>query len=422
MKRLIALVPVFVLLAGCATAAPPSIDAENSNADGAAEPAAESAAPEENLAGCVEDYTEGVDYFPEKAEITDADNFSVAYFDHYKVVTVLDAFDGAEAFSYVLVQCGTPAPEAAEFPEGTQFIEVPADDMVAMSTTQLPHLTVLGLLDRLVGVDNFLFISSPEVQALIDEGALVEVGSGADVNIEQVLDLDPDLVMTFGFDPDTDAHPILIDAGISTALNAEWREDDPLARAEWIKYTALFFNAEAEAETAYADIASAYESARELAASVPAEEQPVVLWNSFSPFAEAGVIPGAETFVGALITDAGGQIALTEEAPGDSALLSFETVYANALDADIWVANSFTAVTLDDLLAEDPRYVDFEAVQDGEVWNDTGDVNANGGNNYYELGVTNPHLILRDLIAIFHPELLPDHSFNFYVQLEPAGE
>jgi iron complex transport system substrate-binding protein len=384
--------------------------------------AAQDAVPAANLTGeCVTDYDPNVDYFPDKIAITDAVNFTVEYFNHYKVVTVTNAFDGAEPFTYVLTQCGTPAPDAAAFPAGTQFIDVPADKIITMSTTQLPHLTALGLVDKLVGLDSFLYVNSPEVRARIDAGELVEIGSGAEVNVELALELEPDIVMTFGFNPASDAHPVLIEAGIFTALNAEWREPTPLARAEWIKYTALFYNAEARAEAVYADIVNAYNAARELAARVPEDERPVVLWNSYSSFAEAWSIPGAQTYVGALIRDAGGVVALGEQAPEGSALLSFEAVYDGALDADVWIANAFGVSTLDDLLALDSRYADFAAVRNGRVWNNDLDVNENGGNNYFELGVTNPHLILQDLVAIFHPDLLPDHQFNFYRRLEPAG-
>lgn len=387
-------------------------------------PAAAQSAPvfDANLTGaCVTEYDPDIDYFPEKITITDAVNFTVDYFNHYKVVTVTNAFDGAEPFTYVLVQCGTPAPDAADFPAGTQFIDVPAGEIITMSTTQLPHLTELGLLDKLVGLDSFLYVNSPEVRALIDAGELVEIGSGAEVNVELVLELAPDIVMTFGFNPASDAHPVLIEAGIFTALNAEWREPTPLARAEWIKYTALFYNAEARAEGVYADIVNAYNEARDLAARAPEEARPVVLWNTYSSFSEAWSIPGAQTYVGALIRDAGGVVALGEQAPEGSALLSFEAVYDGALDADVWIANAFGVSALDDLLALDSRYADFAAVRNGRVWNNDLDVNENGGNNYFELGVTNPHLILQDLVAIFHPDLLPDHEFNFYRRLEPAG-
>lgn len=383
---------------------------------------AQDAVIDENLTDeCVTTYDPAVDYFPEKTEITDAENFAVEYHNNYKVVTVTDAFDGAEPFLYVLVQCGTPAPDTADFPDDTQFIEVPAGDLVAMSTTILPHVAELELLDHLVGLDSFLYVSSPEVRALIDAGELIEVGSGSGVNVEMVLEAEPDIVMTSGFDPASDAHPVLIEAGIFTALNAEWREASPLGRAEWIKYTALFYNVEAEAEAVYGEITTAYNDALELAASVPEADRPVVLWNTFSSFSEAWSIPGAKTYVGRLIEDAGGVVALGEEAPGDSALLSFEAVYEGALDADVWVTNAFGVVTLDDLVAQDSRYADFAAVESGNVWNNDLDVNENFGNNFYELGVTSPHLVLEDLVAMFHPELMPDHEFNFFRQMEPAG-
>ncbi len=367
---------------------------------------------------CVTDYAEGVDYFPEKADLTDAENFVVEYFDNYKVVSVTDAFDGAADFNYVLVQCGTPAPSADDFPDGTQFIEVPAGDIITMSTTQLPHLKELDLLDNLVGLDGFTFVNTPEVIELIENDELIEIGRGTTVNVEVVLETDPSLVMASGFDPSTDAHPILIDAGITTALNASWRENTPLARAEWIKYVALFYNVEADAETVYGDIVTQYNEAKELASSIPEDERRTVIWNYFSPFSESWTIPGDNTYIGQMIEDAGGIIALGEEAPENSVNLGFEVVYEQALDIDLWMIGAFGVSTLDDFLAQDSRYEDFVAFQEGNVWNNNRDQNANGGNNYYELGVTNPHLILQDLVAMFYPDLLPDHEFTFYQRLQ----
>jgi iron complex transport system substrate-binding protein len=70
------------------------------------------------------------------------------------------------------------------------------------------------------------------------------------------------------------------------------------------------------------------------------------------------------------------------------------------------------------LLALDERYADFSTFQNSGVWNNTARVNENGGNDYWETGITNPHLLLADLIAIFHPDLLPDHELLFFVNLQ----
>ena len=97
--------------------------------------------------------------------------------------------------------------------------------------------------------------------------------------------------------------------------------------------------------------------------------------------------------------------------------MGFEVVYDGGLDADIWLIETFGVYSGADLLALDSRFGDFAAFQSDAVWNNNRDENANGGNNYYEWGVTNPQLVLADLLAIFHPELLPEHEFAFYHRL-----
>ena len=367
--------------------------------------------------GCISDFSADVDYFPEKVEIVDADKFTVAYHKHYKVISVQDAYDGAPGFDYVLVQCGAPAPRAADFAEGAQFIEVPAGDIITLSTTQLPALAQLGLLEHLVGVDSAFYISTAEVLDAVAEGKIAEVGFGAQINIELTLDLEPQLVMSYGYNPDTDAHPVLLEAGVFTALDASWRELSPLGRAEWLKFIALFYNREGTATELYADIASQYEEARQLTASLPEAQRPAVLINSFLGYADAWFIPGQETYVGRLIQDAGGELLLAKAGSASSQGLSFEAVYEGGLAADIWLVETFGVSSQADLLALDSRFGDFAALQAGAVWNNNADENANGGNNYYEWGVTNPQLILQDLVAILHPDLLPEREFAFYQRL-----
>ncbi|MAS37966.1 MAG: ABC transporter substrate-binding protein [Anaerolineaceae bacterium] len=369
-------------------------------------------------AACVEDFDPTVDYFPNKVELTDAAGFEVEYFNNYKVVRTLTPYPGApEPFEYVLVQCGTPAPDGYA---GAQMVEVPVDSFVALSTTQLPHLKDLGHLDSLVGMDTYGYqsVNTPEAVAMIEAGEVIEVGSGASINVEVMLDLEPDVVMANGFDPSTDAHPVLMDAGVFTAINSEWLEPTLLGRAEWIKFTALFFNEEALASDVYDHIVAEYEAVSELAAAVPDDERLTVLWNSFSSYSDSWIIPGQQTWVGELLADAGVNYVLMDEVPEGSQDFSFEAVFDAGFDAPVWITNTYLVNTADDLLTQDERYADFVAFQTGNAYNDTARVNAYGGNDFWETGVTNPHLILQDLVSIFYPDLLPDHELMFYRPLE----
>jgi len=74
-------------------------------------------------------------------------------------------------------------------------------------------------------------------------------------------------------------------------------------------------------------------------------------------------------------------------------------------------------MTTADILTEDARFGEFAAVNTGGVWINNLAVNENFANDFYESGVAYPNLILADLIAIFHPDLLPDHEFVFYRNL-----
>jgi len=370
--------------------------------------------------GCIEDYVAGVDYFPQKVDIVEAERFTVEYHNHYKVIEVSDAFDGAPGFQYVLVQCGAPIPEASAFAADAQFIEVPVGDIVTLSTTQLPPLEDLGLLDHLVAVDSGTYISSSAVQDMLAQGDVAEVGFGAEINIEKVLELAPDVVMSYGYNPATDAHPVLLEAGIFTALDASWRESSPLGRAEWLKFAALFYNQEAQAEALFAQTAVEYAALRNLSASLDASERPSVLLNTFLGYADAWFVPGGETYIGQLLRDASAEALLSEADSAGSLSLSFESAYAGGRDAQHWLLETFGVYSLADLLAQDSRFGDFAAFETGTVWNNNRDENANGGNNIYELGVVKPQLVLADLIAIFHPELLPEHEFVFYQQMPSA--
>ena len=370
-------------------------------------------APAANLTdGCVETFDPTLDYFPDRVSVDYGAGFSVEYARHYKLLTVETPFPGAETpASYLLVQCGAPVPDGFD---DAVMVEVPVQRMVALSTSYLPYLPELDMVERLVGVENFSYITTTAIRTQIDAGVLAEVGSGGEVNVEAVLAAEPDMVMTFATGAaDFDAGPKLQEAGVTVVLNADYLETTPLGRTEWVKFIATFFNAEAAATEWFGQVAAGYEALSGLAAE--AQAQPTVLLNT--PFDSVWYLPGGEGYQAQLLRDAGAAYLWADE-PGTASLpLDFEAVFASAADADFWINVGFFG-GLDDLEAADARFAAFAAFQNGQVYNNDARQNEFGGWDYYEGGVANPHLVLGDLIAIFHPELLPDHAFVYYRPLE----
>jgi iron complex transport system substrate-binding protein len=189
---------------------------------------------------CVDTFEVSVDYFPTKVQLSHAENFSIEYFSHYKVLTVLKPWPGAKtSLRYVLVQCGTPDPPGYA---GVPRIEIPVGRVVSMSTTQLPHFEALNQLGSLVAVSDIKSVNSAAVNRLFDAGLVAQVGHGASVNLEGVLDLEPDLVMAVAMaQSQYNAHPVLEEAGVKVVVNAEYTEPSLLGRSEWLKFTASIF-------------------------------------------------------------------------------------------------------------------------------------------------------------------------------------
>lgn len=379
---------------------------------------------DENLTeGCITEYDAETDYFPDKVSIDYAVGLEVSYFNNYKVVRATTPWPGAgpeDAFEYVLVQCGTPAPEGFE---NAQFIEVPTGNLITLSATQLPHISELGLIDKLIGIEYAAYITNEEVRDLVAAGEVIEVGGSPTLDIELVLEAEPSIVMSYSAGiPEYDSHPILLEAGVFVAMNNEWVEVSPLGRAEWLKFTALFYNEEAAANALFDEREAQYQELTALVADLSEDEKPLILPNAFSAYSEAWNIPGDGSYIGQLVHDAGGRLVLGDspESSGQtgSVPFDFEVVYEEGLEADFWVLGEFGVFTLDDLLALDERYADFAPVANGTIWNNNALVNEDGGNAYWEEGVTHPEILLADLIAILHPDLLPDYVPTFYRPIE----
>ena len=383
-------------------------------ASAAADSAAPASPPEQNLhEGCVNGFDSTFDYFPQKLTVEYASGFDIEYHGNYKVITVTNPWQGAqESFRYVLVQCGTPAPQDVD---GT-VIEVPVGNIIAMSTTYLPTLEDLGLIDRLIGLDSYMWTTNPAVRERIADGDIAEIGGGAAVNVELTLDLDPALVMTYGTGfADFDTHPVLLEAGIPVALNGDFVEQSPLGRAEWMKFIALFFNREADAAAQFDVIAAEYQAVAELTATLA--ERPSVLLGSV--YNGTWYVAGGESYMAKMLVDAGAAYLWSGEGDVGALPLDFEAVYAIAAEVDIWLNpdNSFW-FSVEDVLESDPRYGDFAPLKRGQLFNNNAKVNENGGNAYYEEGAAHPERVLKDLVKILHPHLLPEHELSFYRQVQ----
>jgi len=344
-----------------------------------------------------------------------AQGFGVAYFEGYKVVTVTMPWPGAtESYQYVLVPKGSVTPDGFR---DDQKVEIPIARLVTTSTTHLPHLEVLGVLGSLVGIDGISYVNSQPVNELFRAGKLAEVGHGASIDLEKILALETDLVMTTATaQVEYNAHPVLQQAGIPVVINGAYTEPSLLGRTEWLKFVAAFYDKEDVATARFDSVVAQYQRYVNLTKDLPREKRPTVfggtLWRG------TWYVSGGKTYAAQLIQDAGGAYLWADDDSRQSLSLDFEVVYERAHLADYWLPMRNEWVSLADVVNTDARYKDFAAFRAGRVYNANARLNANGGNDYWETGLVEPQVMLADLIRILHPGVLDAGGLKYYRQLK----
>ena len=124
------------------------------------------------------------------------------------------------------------------------IIPTPIESIVVTSTTHIPALEALGVLNKLTGFPDTRYISSKGARQLIESAKIRELGNNETLNTEMVIELNPDVVVGFSISSENKAYQTLERANIPVVYNGDWTEETPLGKAEWLKFFAPFFGLE----------------------------------------------------------------------------------------------------------------------------------------------------------------------------------
>lgn len=292
-----------------------------------------------------------------------------------------------------------------------QLLRGEARRIVCMSSTHVALLDAVGAVRRIVGISGVAAVSNPEVTARRD--SIGEVGYEGNIDYERLIALRPDLVLLFGVQGASGMEPKLRELGIPFVYMGEYLEESPLGKAEWLVAAGELVGRRAEAKAHFDSIPPRYNALRERAARSGAAA-PKVMINT--PYGDSWFMASTGSYVARLIADAGGDYIYRKNTSNRSLPIDIEEAYLLAAAADVWInVGSFT--TRAEMQARLPRFADVACMRRGAVYNCDRRTNAAGGNDYWESGVVHPDLVLRDLVKIFHPELVPE-EFVYYRRLE----
>jgi iron complex transport system substrate-binding protein len=343
-----------------------------------------------------------------------AKGFAFEKHKEFQILHILRPFnDKADTMSYLLLPKSTET-KPSQFSE-LQTIRTPIDNFVALSTTHVALADFLNATDKIIGLSSAEYVYNEKIRNRLESKELVSVGDGATLNQEQILTLNPSLLMASGFSQASfeRTYRPMLDLGIPVLLNSEWMEETMLGRTEWVKVLGALLGKEELAQSKFAEVEKQYLTLAEIGRN--AETKPLVIGGL--PYKGMWSIAGSKSYISNLLTDAGANWNWAKDTSSVSLQLDFESVYPIGVEAEYWV-RAGSATSKKQLLATDSRFADFKSFQNGNVFNNNQRMSPNGmGNDYWESGIVNPHLILGDLISILHPELRNEELF-YYKKLE----
>jgi iron complex transport system substrate-binding protein len=307
------------------------------------------------------------------------------------------------SYHFALVEKGS----GAEVPDGYTRVEVPVERTIVMTMLQLSNFMALDAYDEVKGITGTKNLYDKEILARVKAGRIVTIGMEGNFDTELILAAHPEVIFISPFK--RGGYDAIKETGITLVPHLGYKEAHPLGQAEWVKYVGLFLGKEKEAEVQFEGVKQRYLALAEKVAQT--KERPTV----FSGEMHGGnwFAVGGKNHLAQMFRDAGAEYILKDDNTG-GVPIEYEQMYATAANADYWrILNSFPGeFSYDALKASEPRNALFKAFKEKHV------IYCNMKQTpYYEETPVRPDLLLEDLVAIFHPELVRAGYQGRYYQL-----
>jgi len=296
-----------------------------------------------------------------------------------------------------------------QVPEGYTKVQVPIQRTICMTALQLSNFTILDAHDVVKGITGTKNLFNDDINQRAKDGRIVKIGMEGEFDTELILAANPDVI--FISPSKRGGYDAIRETGITLVPHLGYQELDPLGQAEWVKLVGMFIGKEREANEVFAGIERRYNELKEKVERLKGEE--VQYPTVFSGEMHYGTwhAVGGKNYLAQIFKDAGAKYVIDdEETSGEN--LEFEKMYALAANADYWrILNSFPGeFSYEALKASEPRNELFKAFREKKV------IYCNMKQTpYYEISPVMPDVLLKDLVAVFHPELVEDdYQPTFY--------
>lgn len=324
----------------------------------------------------------------------------------YTQATLSDGFaQGGRTQIYLLVPRDAPIPE--NLPEGI-VLRTPLRRVVACQSVHAALLCDLGAGETIVGLCDTDYIIDSRLQSLLRSGKAKDMGASYAPDAERLAATRPEAIITSPIEG-VSLQP-LAQLGVPVIACADYMERSALGRAEWVKFFGLLTGESARADSLFSAVSAAYDSLS--TAAHQAAKRPRYISDRTQ--GSTWLMPGSDSFLAKLYADAGADYVFKDKKGAGSVSLPLETVVAKGNEPDIWLIKygAKQSLSYDALASELTAYRSLRPWRERRIF-----VCNTLAVPYYEETPFRPDLLLRDMVKIFHPEVLPHHHLRYYAPL-----
>lgn len=324
----------------------------------------------------------------------------------YTQATLSDGFaQGGRSQIYLLVPRDAAIPE--NLPEGI-VLRTPLQRIVACQSVHAALLCDLGAGETIVGLCDTDYIIDSRLQSLLRSGQAREMGASYAPDAERLAATRPEAIITSPIEG-VSLQP-LAQLGVPVIACADYMERSALGRAEWMKFFGLLTGTSVRADSLFSVVSAAYDSLS--TAAHQAAKRPRYISDRAQ--GSTWLMPGSDSFLAKLYADAGADYVFKDKKGAGSVSLPLETVVAKGNEPDIWLIKygAKQSLSYDALASELTAYRSLRPWRERRIF-----VCNTLAVPYYEETPFRPDLLLRDMVKIFHPEVLPHHHLRYYAPL-----
>lgn len=348
------------------------------------------------------------------SKVNYAKGFTIESKNGYKEIIVFNPWKNDLVLrKYALVPRGDSIP--ATISDSHIVVFVPVRTVALFSNTHIGPIVKLGLENRVTGMTRASKVFNKVLSDRVKKLQINNLGGAhnKNIDIEAIVELNPDLVILSAYNEVKAGEMQLEEIGFKLAYSVNWMEATPLARAEWMKFTAAFFNKEKLADSLFNQMEINYNQLKIKAEKLKKKPNVLFGWS----YNGTWYIPGGQSYMVSYLRDAGASYFLFNDKTRGNIPMSVESVLDQCNDADVWIYPGMCK-SLNDIENGGEVFAQFDAFKNNKIYNIYKRTNINGGSDWWERGSVSPDIVLKDFIQILHPDLFSADTTYFLNKLD----